>query len=246
MVSKRFLCLLLTLVMLLTGLALSEEAEEEVPYDPERDVAGVHLFDYADTIVPGQVRFVCQQLASAKLYGWGKYSKNRSTTYGPAHNCTAAVQSMAFSYIGIDATPETVVSQVTSFITNYGFEEADMAYRTGYSADQASLDRFLDRFLKDEGEGLISPVIVHYQNGRTKSGLHQHCILVIGRNEDGSYIAVDPTQNWNECIKSFTVYRVKNGRAYIKGDIWRGSENMFLDAVEQYYLVDSTAAVLFQ
>ena len=246
MLYKRILCVFLLLLLLLTGGVLSEETEEEVPYEPERDAAGVHLFDYADTVVPGQVRFVSQQFATAGSYGWGKYAKNRSTTYGPAHNCTSAVQSMAFSYIGIDATPEAIVSQVTSFITNYGFTDADMAYRTGYSADKASLDRFLDRFLKDDGEGLISPVVVHYQNGRGKKSLHQHCILVIGRNEDGSYVAIDPTCAWNDCVKSFTVSCVKNGRAYIKGDIWRGSESIFLDAVEQYYLPDSEAAVLFQ
>ena len=108
MLHKRILCVFLLLLLLLTGGVLSEETEEEVPYEPERDAAGVHLFDYADTIVPGQVRFVSQQFATAGSYGWGKYAKNRSTTYGPAHNCTSAVQSMAFSYIGIDATPEQI------------------------------------------------------------------------------------------------------------------------------------------
>lgn len=228
----RALCLLLVLVF---SVCFAEVAEEEIPYSPIKDVAGIRINDYTDTVTRGEVRFVCQQRSTAANYGWGKYANNRSKTYGPANNCTTAVQSMAFSYIGIDATPEKIVAQITSFITNYGFEDADMAYRTGYSADLESLDRFLNRFLSDT-DASISPVIIHYQNGRTKSSLHQHSVLVIGKDAEGNYIALDPSRGWNDCVKTFTLVKKKNGRTYLSGDVARGNENVYLDAVEQYYL----------
>lgn len=236
---RRFLCFFLLLLMLYPAGAFGEDISGSgTEYDPEKFISGIRIFDYSDAVTPGQIRFVSQKFATAAQYGWGKYAKNRGTSHGPAHNCTAAVQSMAFSYIGIDASPEAVVAQVTSFITNYGFEEADMAYRTGYSASAESLDRFLDRFLQDDGNGIISPVIVHYQNGKKKSSLHQHCILVIGRDEEGRYLAVDPAQTWDDCIRTFTVRKKKNGRYYLSGNVARGNESVYLDAVEQYYLRD--------
>ena len=205
----------------------------------ERCVSGIVITDYTQTVNAGRIRFVCQQYESADRYGWGRYARDRSAAHGPAGNCTTAVQSMAFSYIGINAQPESIVSQITNFRTNYGFEEADTAYRTGYSATAEHLDRFLDRFLTYADDGIISPVIVHYRNGGKNRSLHQHSVLVIGKDEEGRYIAIDPAREWEDCIKTFTLKKGKNGRAYLSGDVARGNENVYLDAIEQYYLIGS-------
>lgn len=228
---KGTFCILILFVLSFAGKCYSEEE-----YDPEKYVCGVNICDYCEEVEQSTIRYVSQKFDTAGRYGWGKYSQDRSYTYGPATNCTSAVQSMAFSYIGINASPELIVSQPTNFRTNYGIEKADTAYRIGNSADARNLDRFLDVFNKDFGIGNISPVIIHYQNGETGSALVQHSVLVIGKNDDGQYIAIDPAGDWDNCIKTFTLHK-KSGRYYVWGDVARGDGYAYLDAIEQYNLV---------
>ena len=229
---KDTMCFLLISILLFSGKCYSE-----VEYDPVRYVCGITIYDYSEEVDQSTIRFVSQKFDTADRYGWGKYSTEKSYTYGPATNCTSAVQSMAFSYLGIDATPEAIVSQPTNFRMNYGFEEADTAYRIGSSANTQNLDRFLEVYSLDGGNGYVSPVIIHYQNGETGSALIQHSVLVIGKNEEGQYIAVDPADDWNNCIRTFTLHR-KKGKSYIMGDVARGDGSAYLDAIEQYNLLN--------
>lgn len=234
---KDTLCFLLLFILLFTWFCYSEDE-----YDPVKYVCGITICDYSEEVDKTTIRFVSQKFDTADRYGWGKYSTDKSYTYGPATNCTSAVQSMAFSYIGINATPEAIVSQPTNFRTNYGFEEADTAYRIGNSASAQNLDRFLDVFFLDGGNGYVSPVIIHYQNGETGSALIQHSVLVIGKNDEGQYIAVDPAEDWDNCIRTFSLHR-KKGKSYITGDVARGDGYAYLDAIEQYNLLENNETV---
>ena len=122
--------------------------------------------------------------------------------------CNRACETMAFSYLGIDVHPNSLHDK--EYI-NYEF--ANKGVQTGYNSvleavdgpanvevlggyykgnfDRAALDELVSNFEKDLGAGSYSPVMLHYDKG-SKGNYKTHWILIIGKNEDGTYRAIGP------------------------------------------------------
>jgi len=153
------------------------------------------VFPYSENVSRGAVRYV-SQLRDTDTNGWGKYA------WKAGMECMTACISMALSYLGINASPESILdySSKTVLKSCYGIEDifcSDLT-QTSIPADQR-YSVFKDMFdsFRSDPKLQLTPVLI-YLSG---NGNH-HAILVIGCGEENTFAVLDPA---NEGIHHITV-----------------------------------------
>lgn len=180
---------------------------------------------YTDGVVRGQIRYVSQN-SDLGNNGWGGYS---SIARG---ECGFASQSMALSYIGKDVSPGWLCGsgQLTSYGSTYGVSGVKcVAGSSNVSGSEAvtRIKSMLTDFSMDGNKGNVSPVVIHYSGGG-----QMHAVVVVGQNEDGSYMALDPAKG--NAIHNFNI----SDSGAISGDIQWGNCGCEIDGVQQYMRSD--------
>ena len=203
-----------------------EELEaEHQQWEAEHARTEVIYGAYTDGVKQGQIRYVSQN-SDLSNNGWGEYS---SIAGG---ECGFASQSMAFSYIGKDISPEWLCGcgASTHYGSTYGINGVKCVPGSGNSGGSeavATMKSMLANFSTDGNKGNVSPVVIHYSGGG-----HQHAIVVVGSNDDGSYIALDPAQG-------NTTHNLNiSDSGAVSGDIQWGSNGCQIDGVQQYMRAD--------
>lgn len=170
------------------------EPEEEIPAEPEATpfvepeaefVHGVpEITGYDAGVCPGQVRYV-SQLKDLRKNGWGRFEGRAGS------ECTTACISMALSCIGIDESPEKLLSynSTTIFASSYGIKNLEPSQLTGaVPTAEKGYEIFtlmLENYLSNR-DYTVSPVLLYL----TGNG-NRHGILVIGTEED-CFLVLDP------------------------------------------------------
>ena len=172
----------------------AEPAEETPEPEPSREpfvepeaefVHGVpEVTGYESEVCPGQLRYV-SQLKDLRKNGWGRFEARAGS------ECTTACISMALSCIGIDESPEKLLtfSTTTVFASSYGIKTLEPSPLTGAAVNaEEGYKTFLlmlENYL-DNRDWTVSPVLLYLAgNG------NRHGILIIGAEED-CFLVVDP------------------------------------------------------
>lgn len=165
------------------------------------DYKVVEVRNYDQGVERGSIRYVNQYSVYNSQNGW------RPEHQGGMSNgqCNWAVESMAYSYLGIDVPPSEMHDSERNrrFELALGFKDGDSAtfqstdgpttvtVHGGWgSFDRGRLDSMVSNYANDAAAGNHSPVMLYY-SGPDGS----HWILVTGKNPDGSYHAIGPWSN---------------------------------------------------
>lgn len=172
------------------------------PVPPEKKLESIH--DYDQGVERGTIRYCNQNPTYYDSNGW-----DESYRWSCGWHCNRASESMAFSYLGIDVTPGDMEKPPFD-----KYEFAAMGVNTGYTAElptangetasvkiagtngfnRSVLDQCVADYMDDNGKGSVSPVMLHYD--KVVDGKYQsHWINLIGKNDDGSYLAIGPWSN---------------------------------------------------
>lgn len=112
--------------------------------------------------------------------------------------CTRAVYSMALSYLGVDCSPGGMSRMMgqRSLDAPYDCVTAELSGLERVTFDTHVFDTMLEHYLADK---TYSPIYVYLK--RPNGGFH--ALLVVGRNEAGQCLVVDPSIHW---VKEKPVY----------------------------------------
>lgn len=204
--KRRFFAGILTLILVLTLIPFQGFAASSTSYPPYPKIQ----YSYSPEISVGTIRYISQIQNSAyfnKAY-WGEWVDKRisGVYYGPGFECGTCCLSMALSYIGINKTPQDLLSAHNG-----------VTYWTGWGATYSnpSVSAGMDRYISEGGK--YSPVVIG-MNG-AGSGGSDHYIMLIGRLSGNNYQICDPASN---SLSSTTVSGSNctyNGRSYSIGAI---------------------------
>lgn len=184
MTAKRLISALIATVLtasLCTG-ALAADAIQNPP-------CPLIEYQYTQTAAVGTVRYISQDNSSPLFYAdyWGRWASRSK------RECLTASMSMALSYIGVDATPATIL--------DYGGGNTKNNYSWGGSKYLAL--SFADAIANYVGgDGRYSPPIIHL-NSYASSG---HYVVVVGQVSDTVYQVADPYNDalWNVTVNGST------------------------------------------
>lgn len=156
-------------------------------------------FDYSSTVACGSIRYVSQMSDNNYFYPeyWGGWTGSAGS------ECYTSCISMALSYIGINVTPNEILTQgggVTRPQLNWG----------GASFVTDSVENAMANY--KSGEGTYSPAIIHL-NGYSGWG---HYVLLAGQVSENEYQVLDPAVSsvWNITFNGNSVTYTINGNTY--------------------------------
>lgn len=162
---------------------------------------------YSQGVTKGSFRYVDQTPGYQGSNGWG----NRAGDSGG--ECCTACESMALSYMGIDVSPAQLLSTGKSFQENDGEKVkvrdgtlddkieglADISMTSYWEKwDDARIDSMVSEFEQDGNAGNTSPVLIRYRCPNSDGDQNSegaHWIMLVGKNDDGTYQAIGP---WGE------------------------------------------------
>ena len=130
--------------------------------------------------VPGYIRYV-QQNPGAGADGDFFYSDYWSPLETGKSECYSASVSMALSYIGINQTAGTIVSE-GRLIEQPGAVKLSPSFKEG-----------LEQY--ENGCGTYSPVILHIVPYAGRSAGNEHWVVVAGKVSENTYRILDPTHS---------------------------------------------------
>lgn len=156
-------------------------------------------FDYSSTVACGSIRYISQMSDNNYFYPeyWGSWTGAASS------ECYTSCISMALSYIGINVTPNEILTQgggVTRPQLNWG----DASFVTD------SVENAMANY--KNGQGTYSPAIIHL-NGYSGWG---HYVLLAGQVSENEYQVLDPAISsvWNITFNGNSVTYTINGNTY--------------------------------
>lgn len=156
-------------------------------------------FDYSSTVACGSIRYISQMSNNAYFYPeyWGSWMGNAGS------ECYTSCISMALSYIGINVTPNEILTQgggVTRPQLNWG----------GASFLTDSVENAMTNY--KNGNGTYSPAIIHL-NGYSGYG---HYVVLAGQISEHEYQVLDPAVSsvWNITFNGNSVTYTMNGNTY--------------------------------
>lgn len=156
-------------------------------------------FDYSSTVACGSIRYISQMTNNDYFYPeyWGSWMGNAGS------ECYTSCISMALSYIGINVTPNEILTQgggVTRPQLNWG----------GASFLTDSVENAMANY--KNGNGTYSPAIIHL-NGYSGWG---HYVLLAGQVSENEYQVLDPAVSsvWNITFNGNSVTYTMNGNTY--------------------------------
>ena len=187
--KKRLFCLLLVCVMVFGMMPMVQVgAVTTSSYSPYAKID----YAYSSSVTCGTVRYISQ--VSSDSYFYSSYWPSSTFGYytGPSVECGTASISMALSYIGVNKTPNDILSAnngATSFSTGWGGS-------TYYSYSASNLSGAMDAYIN--GNGKYSPPVIHIP-GYSAAG---HYVVVVGKISSGVYQILDP---WQRALTRMTV-----------------------------------------
>ena len=128
---------------------------------------------------------------------------NRAYAFYAGNMCTRAVYSMALSYLGVNMTPGRMSAMTGKRVVNAPYDETTkmlpQVERVSYST--FVFDKMFNNYLTDSS---YSPVYLYI---RKPTGT-THALLVVGRQENGRYIVIDPSYHATEEGEAVRVYTI--------------------------------------
>ena len=187
--KKRLFSLLLVCV-LVAGLipALPAQAATQSSYSPYALIE----YGYSSTVTCGTVRYVSQVSSDSYFYSSYWPSGNFGYYVGAQVECGTASMSMALSYIGVNATPKTIL-EANNGATVFSYGWGGSTYK---SVGASSLTTAVSNYIN--GGGKYSPPVIHLP-GYSAAG---HYVVVVGQISSGKYQILDP---WQRSVTSMTV-----------------------------------------
>lgn len=187
--KKRLFSLLLVCV-LVAGLipALPAGAATQSSYSPYALIE----YGYSSTVTCGTVRYVSQVSSDSYFYSSYWPSSNFGYYVGAQVECGTASMSMALSYIGVNATPKTIL-EANNGATVFTYGWGGSTYK---SVGASSLTTAVSNYIN--GNGKYSPPVIHIP-GYSTAG---HYVVVVGQISSGKYQILDP---WQRTVTTMTV-----------------------------------------
>ena len=187
--KKRLLSLLLVCV-LVAGLIPAQPAgaATQSSYSPYALIE----YGYSSAVTCGTVRYVSQVSSDSYFYSSYWPSGNFGYYVGAQVECGTASMSMALSYIGVNATPKTIL-EANNGATVFSYGWGGSTYK---SVGASSLSTAVSNYIN--GGGKYSPPVIHLP-GYSTAG---HYVVVVGRISSGKYQILDP---WQRSVTSMTV-----------------------------------------
>lgn len=187
--KKRLLSLLLVCLLVMGVLpALPANAATQSSYSPYAMIE----YGYSSTVTCGTVRYISQVSSDSYFYSSYWPSGNFGYYVGAQVECGTASMSMALSYIGVNATPKTILETNNgATVFNYGWGGS-----TYKSVGASSLATAVSNYIN--GGGKYSPPVIHLP-GYSTAG---HYVAVVGQISSGKYQILDP---WQRSVTTMTV-----------------------------------------
>ncbi len=194
--------------------------------------------DFREGVQRGNIRYIDQNGGyepNRKENGWG------AETYQAGGECGTACESMCMSYLGIDATPERILTSRGGF--NWGSSDnVDGLYGEPVAQtstpncgwDYDDIGRKIDNYMNDKGRGNVSPVLIRYSAS--------HVVMILDKtiNPDGSWTCrVLGPSNYGR-VKEHDIVTVTISKdGYITGNLANieGGTSKIIQCV-QYYRTD--------
>lgn len=156
-------------------------------------------YNYSPTVACGAIRYISQMSRNAYFYPeyWGGWAGRAGS------ECYTSCISMALSYIGINITPNDILTQ------GGGVTRAQLSWG-GATFLNDTVENAMNNYIY--GEGKYSPAIIHLNN---YSGAG-HYVLLAGQVSANEYQVLDPAVDsvWNITFNGNTVTYTVNGRNY--------------------------------
>lgn len=201
---KRLISCVLAFLMLVTILPVSTQAAETLSADPYARVE----YGYSASVSVGTIRYMSQNVNSS-YFNWNYWPTSAFGGYsGPGSECGTCSISMALSYIGINKTPNEILS---------AHNGQTYFSRWGATMTSPSVAQGMSNYIS--GNGKYSPVVIHLP----KYSSAGHYVILAGKVSDGVYQVVDPYKDsvWDITISGATAY-------------YNGITD-YIDATYQYY-----------
>ena len=194
--------------------------------------------DFREGVQRGNIRYIDQNGGyepNRKENGWG------TETYQAGGECGTACESMCMSYLGIDATPERILTSRGGF--NWGSSDnVDGLYGEPVAQtstpncgwDYDDIGQKIDNYMNDKGRGNVSPVLIRYSAS--------HVVMILDKtiNPDGSWTCrVLGPSNYGR-VKEHDIVTVTISKdGYIRGNLANieGGTSKIIQCV-QYYRTD--------
>ena len=161
---------------------------------------------------------------------------NRTYAYYAGNMCTRAVYAMALSYLGINMSPGRMSALTGRRVVNAPYDEITemlpQLERVSYST--FVFKRMYENYLTDSS---YSPVYLYIQ----KPGGTTHALLVVGQQEDGRYIVVDPNYHATAEGRAIRVYTIMltSTAQRISGSDFRGEQaGSIVKGLCQWHLIE--------
>ena len=189
--KKRLFSLFLACVMIVSLLPLGALRVSAATKSPNSPYALIE-YGYSGTVTCGTVRYVSQ--VSYDSYFYSAYWPSGTFGYytGPSVECGTASISMALSYIGINKTPNDILTP-NNGATNFAYGWGGSTYKS-YPAN--ALTTAMSNYIN--GGGKYSPPVIHIP-GYSAAG---HYVVVVGQISSNTYQILDP---WQRACTSMTV-----------------------------------------
>ena len=179
--KKRLFSLFLACVMIVSLLPLGALRVSAATQSPNSPYALIE-YGYSGTVTCGTVRYVSQ--VSYDSYFYSAYWPSGTFGYytGPSVECGTASISMALSYIGINKTPNDILTP-NNGATNFAYGWGGSTYKS-YPAN--ALTTAMSNYIN--GGGKYSPPVIHIP-GYSAAG---HYVVVVGQISSNTYQILDP------------------------------------------------------
>ena len=159
---------------------------------------------------------------------------NRPYAFYAGNMCTRAVYSMALSYLGIDMTPGRMSAIMGKRVVNAPYDDITdklpLLERVEYSA--FVFEQMFENYMTDSS---YSPVYLHI---RKPSGT-LHALLVVGQQEDGRYIVIDPnyhTDTRGHAVRVYTIVLSTTGQMVSGSDFSEQSHSRVINLCQWHLL----------
>ena len=149
-------------------------------------------YGYSSTVTCGTVRYISQVSSDGYFYSSYWPSGNVGYYVGAQVECGTASMSMALSYIGVNATPKTIL-EANNGATVFTYGWGGSTYQ---SVGASSLTTAMSNYIN--GGGRYSPPVIHIP-GYSAAG---HYVVVVGQISSGKYQILDP---WQRTVTTMTV-----------------------------------------
>ena len=217
---KKRLFSLLLVCALVAGLIpmLPARAATQSSYSPYAMIE----YGYSSTVTCGTVRYMSQVVSDSYFYSSYWPSGNFGYYVGAQVECGTASMSMALSYIGVNATPKTIL-EANNGATVFTYGWGGSTYK---SVSASSLTTAVSNYIN--GGGKYSPPVIHIP-GYSTAG---HYVVVVGQISSGKYQILDP---WQRTVTTMTVSGTsatysKYGSTYYDN----------IDQIHQWYKADAS------